>query len=525
IEQTDDYGFIVTGITYSYSPGSSDFWLIKTDQDGNMEWDKSFGEPYENEYSYSVQQTSDGGYIMTGKYSTLSSSYDVWLIKTDKNGNEIWNKIYGGVNEDYGYSVKETRDGGYIIVGGSTSYSATYAVWLIKTDSSGNMLWNSIIDGQFNDKAFEVQETIDGGFIIAGQTLSFGGGENDFWLIKTDSNGNELWDKTVGGPSDDFAYSVEQTSDGGYVMAGTTSSYGAGGMDVWLIKTDSYGNTIYGSAIIAINANSKLTMQNSIINNFDDYGLFINNSSPTISSNLITGNRGGIKFTSSSPQFVINNTIVDNDSIGLYFDVDSDPQLMNNIIYGNGAEEVYINNNDSDPIFRYNNIEGGSSGFGLNAGVIYTGLYESNIDTDPLYVTDTYELQEISECKDTGYPGLTEQTLSDINLPLTDLKGNPRLGGEIDMGAYEYYVVIEAPDSPTNIITSVSSNILTIDWDMMLNANSYLVYSSDDPYGTFEYIETVFENTWSIPIDANTKKFYYIISSSASVKEVKKSLR
>ena len=204
----------------------------------------------------------------------------------------------------------------------------------------------------------------------------------------------------------------------------------------------------------------------------------------------------------------------------MFFDGNSNPNIENNIIYGNGAEEIYINDDDSDPLFQYNDIEGGVLGFGLNTGVVYTGTYESNLNIDPLFVTDTYELQGTSLCRDSGVPGISEDQLEASYLPLADLVGNPRLsGGEIDMGAYEYYVSIDTPESPTNIITSVTSNILTIDWDMMLNANSYLVYSSNDPYGTFEHIETVSENTWSITIDADTKKFYYIISSSATVKE------
>ena len=138
---------------------------------------------------------------------------------------------------------------------------------------------------------------------------------------------------------------------------------------------------------------------------------------------------------------------------------------------------------------------------------------------DPLFMTDTYELQETSPCKENGYPELTEELLGYLYIPQMDLKGNPRLlGEEIDMGAYEYYVAVSTPDSPTNIVTSVSTNTLTIDWDLMPNANSYLVYSSNDPYDTFDYLETVDTNTWNTTIDATTKKFYHIVASSDAVK-------
>ncbi|MCK4978931.1 MAG: right-handed parallel beta-helix repeat-containing protein, partial [Candidatus Delongbacteria bacterium] len=357
-------------------------------------------------------------------------------------------------------------------------------------------------------------------FIITGHTNSYGAGGYDFWLIKTDISGNMVWDRTFGGTDDDYGYSVQQTIDRGYIITGTTSSYGAGAMDVWLIKTDSNGSTVFSNSLVSVNNDSKLIMQNNIINNFNEFGLVINNAEPVVTSNLIANNLGGIKFIDSSPQFIMNNTMADNDSICLFFDGNSNPNIENNIIYGNGAEEIYINDDDSDPLFQYNDIEGGILGFGLNTGVVYTGTYESNLNIDPLFVIDTYELQGASLCRDSGVPGITEDQLEASHLPLTDIVGSPRLsGGEIDMGAYEYYVSIDTPESPTNVITSVASNILTIDWDIMLNANSYLVYSSDDPYGIFGYIETVSVNTWSINIDADTKKFYYIISSSATVKE------
>ena len=242
IQETIDGGYIFTGST-----GSGDYnkaWLIKTDSQGNEDWNQTFGGG-NYDRGNSVQQTNDGGYIITGEISSSGNgSSDVLLIKTDHKGNKEWNQTFGGGDYDRGYSVQQTRDGGFIIAGSTRSNGDSYDdVWLIKADSQGNEEWNRTFGGGYIDIGHCVYETIDNGYVITGYTQSYGNGSRDLWLIKTDSQGNEEWNRTFGGVDYDFGNFVRQTNDNGYIITGHTKSYGNGGYDVLLIKTDSKGQT------------------------------------------------------------------------------------------------------------------------------------------------------------------------------------------------------------------------------------------------------------------------------------------
>jgi len=299
VVETSDGGYAIAGYTRSFGAGSADFWLIKTDEYGNMEWNKTYGGTNWDR-AYSLVETSDGGYAIAGRTNSFGAgNTDFWLIKTDAYGNAEWSKTYGGTNWDCAYSMVATSDGGYAIAGEKSG-----DFWLIKSDEEGNMEWSQTYDGgTADDCAYSLVVTSDGGYALAGYTNSSEGSSGDFWLVKTDADGNANWNQTydlklphdaaslivtseggytlAGGTGPfsginfcligtdafgniewtqtyagidlDTPTSLSKSSDGGYLLTGSTNSSGAGGDDFWLIKTDALGNmkwkkTIGGAA-------------------------------------------------------------------------------------------------------------------------------------------------------------------------------------------------------------------------------------------------------------------------------------
>jgi hypothetical protein len=232
VKQTSDHGYIIGGLTYSYGAGGMDAWLVRTDSLGDTLWTKTYG-GYYHEIVESVIQTSDNGYAFTG----ITQFIDLYIVKTDSLGNMQWAKCYSGGYEDWGYDIQETLDHGYIIVGYTSSFGAGSGdVWLVKTDSLGDTLWTRTYGGTEADWGQSIALTADGGYIITGYTESFGAGARDFYVIKTDSLGGERWSMTCGGTADDEGMAIQQTPDQGYIIAGTTNSFGAGWSDVYLIR-------------------------------------------------------------------------------------------------------------------------------------------------------------------------------------------------------------------------------------------------------------------------------------------------
>ena len=256
VQQTTDGGYVITGDTDSYGNGSYDVYLIKTDVNGVELWSQTFGGPYYDE-GKSVQQTTDGGYIITGTTGEWGFG-NVYLIKTDGSGIEQWSQTFGASTvNDWGQSVQQTTDGGYIITGGKGGGNGNSEdVYLIKTDGSGIEQWSQTFGGTGSGAGGSVQQTTDGGYIITGYTTSFGNGSRDVYLIKTDGSGIEQWSQNFGGTDDDEGKSVQQTTDGGYIITGTTGGWGF--RNVYLIKTDANGNATSTFNIPALNTNRKL---------------------------------------------------------------------------------------------------------------------------------------------------------------------------------------------------------------------------------------------------------------------------
>ena len=202
-------------------------------------WTNTFG-GITDDYGAFMYQTSDGGYAIVGATTSFGAGgADVWLVKTDQNGNHVWNQTYGGTNNEQAYSVVQTTDSGYALTGAISSFGAGGAdVWLVKTDQNGNHVWNQTYGGTNNEQAYSVVQTTDSGYALTGAISSFGAGGADVWLVKTDQNGNHVWNQTYGGTINDYGYSGIQTNDGGYAITGYTKSFGAGGADVWLIKVE-----------------------------------------------------------------------------------------------------------------------------------------------------------------------------------------------------------------------------------------------------------------------------------------------
>ena len=243
--QTSDGGYAFTGAIGDPTNDIFDFiveyedWFVKTGAYGNMEWNRTYGEE-NRDGAKSLVVTSDGGYaIATTTGSFDAGNGDFWLVKTDANGNMEWNQAYGGASTEVAKSLIQINEEGFALVGSTNSFGVGREdFWLVKTDMNGNMEWNRTYGGTEGDVALSLVLTSNGGFAIAGYTYSFGVGKTDFLLVKTDAHGNMDWNQTHGGAGYDYLSSMVETSDGGYALVGYTGSFGAGAYDFWLVKTD-----------------------------------------------------------------------------------------------------------------------------------------------------------------------------------------------------------------------------------------------------------------------------------------------
>jgi hypothetical protein len=247
VRETADGGFIVSG-RQETSPENFDAYLIRTDAAGNFQWSRAY-DLGDDERAHAVAQTSDGGFILAGQAwlgDDIFGSYDVYVIKTDAQGNVEWEQTYEeavpDMDHDIALSVQETSDGNYIIGGFTQSFG--WDALLMKIDPLGNRLWSQRYDRGGADECYDVRETTDGGYILTGTSVG-GGGDGDVLLLKTDSAGNPVWTRVFGGASDDLGQSVRETRSGGYIITGMTASFGVDIWDVYVIKTNALGNAVW----------------------------------------------------------------------------------------------------------------------------------------------------------------------------------------------------------------------------------------------------------------------------------------
>jgi uncharacterized delta-60 repeat protein len=261
VQQTSDGGYIVGGITNSSGAGRWDAWVLKLDSLGSVTWQKTYGGSG-SDGIWQIQQTSDGGYIAAGwTTSSGAGEFDAWLLKLTPTGSVTWQRAYGGTRNDTATSVQQTSSGDYVVAGYTNSFgNGSYDLWVFKLDSSGSnreTYFNRTYGGKQSDYAWSIQQTSDGGYIVAGGTFSYGAGGGDFWVLKLDSIGSVTWQNTYGSIVYDEAESVRQTSDGGYIVAGVSEAFCACGGGAWVLKLDYlggitwqkiYNGTAYGVA-------------------------------------------------------------------------------------------------------------------------------------------------------------------------------------------------------------------------------------------------------------------------------------
>lgn len=239
---TSDSGYILVGLTDSMGAGNDDVYVVRTNAAGDTLWTAAYGGTT-IESGQSVSETADGGFIIAGRTKpTTVSKYDIYVIKINATGDLLWSKSFGTAEDDYGYSIIETADSGYIIAGGTEINLLTPDIFLIRLNSSGDTLWTKIYHSPGWDIVYSIVESMDGGFILTGYTDFSGFGSSDILLYKTDSNGNILWSNAYGNSFHNYGWMVQQSADGGFVIA-ASSADSTGYYDFAFLKTDSTGNT------------------------------------------------------------------------------------------------------------------------------------------------------------------------------------------------------------------------------------------------------------------------------------------
>lgn len=296
VQQTNDGGYLIIGTTYTAS-NHNDIILMKMTPDGSISWTETYGDDSYHERGLCVEQTSDNGYILCGSKVFSGADREWWIVKVNQSGTEIWTTTFGSDNWDSAIEIHQTNDGNYIVTGrwnndksmlmkidanGNQIWAQLFDscviqsveelsngdfilsgsiestndnndIIIVKTDSSGNTIWTNIFGGDESDGAFSAHQTVDGGYAICGYNGSHEPAQTDVWLIKTDSNGDSLWSKLYGGHADDqyggwgldYGYDMQLADDGGFIITGVNRTDDEGNKQTWLVKTDECGNTKY----------------------------------------------------------------------------------------------------------------------------------------------------------------------------------------------------------------------------------------------------------------------------------------
>lgn len=345
VQQTSDGGYIVAGSTESIdgdatgNQGSSDYWIVKLDASGVLQWQKTLGgSGFDN--AYSIQQTTDGGYIVAGSTDSNDGDItgnhgqeDIWVVKLDALGVIQWQKIMGGSSQDIALSAEQTSDNGYIVAGWSYSNDGDVSgnqglsdLWVIKLDVSGGIEWQKTLGGSDYDSAYAVHQTSDGGYVVGGSTYSNDGdvtgnhGNLDSWIVKLSGLGVIEWQKTVGGNGDDYAYGLQQTTDGGFIVASVSNSNDGdvsenqGSNDSWIVKLDSAGILKWQKAI----GGTSNDYPNSIEQTSD--GGFIISGYSESNDGDVTENQGGgdCWIVKLSPEAVLSNSDFSENNMVVY---------------------------------------------------------------------------------------------------------------------------------------------------------------------------------------------------------------
>ncbi|OFY86782.1 MAG: hypothetical protein A3F72_04335 [Bacteroidetes bacterium RIFCSPLOWO2_12_FULL_35_15] len=414
IVETTNGDYVSIGQTNSFGAGGWDVYLVKTNRDGVILWTKTFG-GVDWDFGQCVRETSDGGYILSGYTQSFGS--DVFLIKTDSNGIFLWSKTYGGVYGEMGASVEETADGGYIITGTARSFGVSDDVYVIKTDNIGSLQWTKTFGGSGNDFGHSGIQTSDGGYLILGETMSFGaGGPQDAYLIKLDVNGNKEWSKTYGGSNSEIGWSVLEGNSGEYFLTGSTSSFRGNGSNlVFFIKTDSIGNVliskVYGSTSGGEMAYSIQKASEGYVIAGETYGFGNSGYNMYMIKTDSIGNALWSKSFLGDAARSVKQTLNGNYILAGSKGIDGDFFLVKTELSGNsGCDQINLSSIGSNVVFTVTNppdiissggVEGTPAFIIGNAGATISATlcnYTGNVwpgDADNSYFSDNYDLLPI----------------------------------------------------------------------------------------------------------------------------------